>query len=117
MITIINIKLLKNNEEILNNTVDYSKEFDKILFEVDGMNCYIIKKEDEITFQRENDEYRFNLVIGNNNKCELYLKDKDLLFPIQVDDGSFEIIDNKIIIYYLLESLDEANTIEITIEG
>ena len=112
----INIKLLKNNEIIKDDTVDYKKDNNKILFEVDEMNCFIEENDKELVFQRENNDYCFNLVIGENNICNIKLKKEQIDFPIQVEDASYDKIDNKIIIYYMIESLDEANTIEITIE-
>ena len=112
----INIKLFKNNEIILDKNVDFKKEFDKILFEIDEMKCLIEIKDNKLLCQRENEDYKFNLSIGDNNKCDIYLKKEDALFDIEVDDATFYKEDNKIIIYYMIESLDEANKVEITLE-
>ena len=109
----LDMKLYKNNNLVLDkNNVEYFNKFDKILFEIDNDSYYLINNEKEFTFSRETNDYIFELIIGNDNKCNLTLKSEDAIFPINVEDATINKEDNKVIINYQLETDDEITTIE-----
>ena len=109
----LNIKLLKNNNEVLNSNVFYNKNDNIIDFVLDDMNCILIPEDNKITFKKENKDYIFKLILGDINSSEIFLKEQNASFDIKVEDGSFSIIDNKIVLNYQLETDYNTSIIEI----
>ena len=114
----LNMKLFKHEELVLNkNNIDYSKEFDKILFEIDEEKYSLNNNNNnnEIIFTKENEDYLFLLELKDNNFCSITLKKENATLPINVEDAYIEKKDNIIIIKYQLESDDKTTTIELNI--
>lgn len=112
----LNFNLSKNNVSVLiKNNVAYYKKFDKIMFEIDAMQCYLILRDDYIEFQEENTDYAFKLTLDKVNKCEILLKKENVLFPITIEELNVVTKNNYIEINYKLET-DEDLT-KIVIEG
>ena len=112
----LNMKLFKNEELVLNkNNIDYSKEFDKILFEIDEEKYSLNNNNNEIIFTKENEDYLFLLELKDNNSCSITLKKENATLLINVEDAYIEKKDNIIIIKYQLESDDKTTTIELNI--
>ena len=102
--------MLKNNKEsILKNNVAYSKNFDKILFEIEESK-YSLAITDLIEFIKEDKETLFYL---SNNKCYLKLKNENISFDIQIEKIAIIKDNNKCILKYKLESDEEETTLEI----
>ena len=110
----LNMKLYKNNNLIIDkNNIAYSNNFDKILFEIDEDSYYITNNDNLFILNKETNDYVFNLEISNDNKCDITLKKENAIFPIMVEEAMINKEDNKITIYYQLETDDESTTIEI----
>ena len=107
------IKHLINNElknEYKNVKNKYQKKDNKYQFVLDNIsnNIYIT---DRLVFERENDEYKIHIEIGKTNKCNIYLKDKEISFEINVIDASYR-VDNKVLEYeYILETDNDKHKI------
>ena len=108
------MKLYKNNNLIIDkNNIAYSNNFDKILFEIDEDSYYITNNDNLFILNKDTNDYIFNLEISNDNKCDITLKKENAIFPIMVEEAMINKEDNKITIYYQLETDDESTTIEI----
>lgn len=109
----LNMKLYKNDNLVLDkNDIEYFNNFDKILFEIDNDSYSIINNEKNFSFSRTTNDYLFELSIGEQNKCNLTLKNENAAFPIKVEDATFIKDNNKLFINYQLETDDELTTIE-----
>jgi hypothetical protein len=106
-ISTLNFRLRKNNNnQIMQNNVAYSTNFDKILFEIDGFNYCVTNHSNSIEFIRENNAYQFLIKVGQDSYCQLYLKKEALTLPIKVKFNEFSYINNIINIKYSLETDD-----------
>lgn len=83
------------------------------MFEIDNENYIFIKSSKSITFIKDNNKYNMKLCIGENTTCKLYLKDYSGYLNINIVKSSYEEINKKHIINYLLESDEEETRIEI----
>ena len=110
-----NIILSKNNNEIYNKNIDYYYDNDKILFNDEEFDCYIINNDNIFELNRDNKDYCFNLVISSENKSFIHLKEQDIKFDIKVESAEIIKNDKKIIINYQLETEDMITTIEINL--
>ncbi len=70
----------------------------------------------DVFFIRENNEFKFILNLKNQSSTYL-LKDKNMLFDIDVINLSSKNVDNNIILEYKLSSDDSNMKIELIIEG
>lgn len=101
----------KNNEEIykedLKNKLKSSKklEFTMLDFET------TIDLE-EGTFLRENEEYIFFLNLKNKN-CMVELKQESISFDVMVEEANLEILNDKIVLEYFIETDEARNKIVI----
>lgn len=55
------------------------------------------------TYTRENDEYRFHIDFTNNRSLYL-LKEKNIAYDIKVHDSYIEMNDDRVILYYHIET-------------
>jgi hypothetical protein len=105
IINTLNFCLRKNNiNQIIQNNVAYSINFDKILFEIDGFRYVITNHSNLIEFVRENNEYQLLIKVGKESCCQIYLKKEDLTLPIKLKFNEFSYINNIIKIKYVLET-------------
>jgi len=113
--SILHLKLYKNNNLILEQkNIAYSKNNDKILFNLDGVDNKLEIKDDYLLFEREDATSYFNINLTSaKNTCQCMLKELDTLVDIIVDDGEFHFQDNILVINYQIETDDEFTTIEI----
>ncbi len=97
-------KEYKNIKALLNNK--------KYTFKLDNIKTSISDR----MFTRENDEFKFTLDILKK-EATYYLKEKNILFDIEVLNLSSKNEDNNIILEYRLSSDDASFKIVIKIEG
>ena len=115
IVKLLDLKLYKNNNlKILKNNLAYLKNFDKIEFGIEEEQFVIIKKNNIISFIKENEDSVFNLIINNSAKAHILLKQNNLKFDINVDKFNYEYNDELIKLEYRLESDNEDTLIEIT---
>lgn len=101
----------KNNEEIYKDTHRNNlNEENRISFPLLDYDTTIDLKEE--TFLRENNEYIFYLDI-KNKKCKIELKKEAISFDVLVEECSMEMIGNKIILEYFIETDEARNKIVI----
>ena len=116
--TTLNLTLLKNNNvKLIKNNIAYSNYFDKILFEIDGTSYYLIIKDNNLIFHKEDNEYIFDLNINESSSASLTLKELNQSFDIDVLNAKFINDNNKKIIEYFLSSDETPTRIEITLEN
>ena len=107
---IIDFKVYKNKSLIIcKNNIEYLKNNDKILFEVDESRFEI--NMNDFSLAKENNDTIFYL---DSNKSYLKLKEYNQLFDININMINISKECNKYIICYKLESNEELTTIEIT---
>ncbi len=95
----------KNNcEEYQGIFKNKSKNDNKISFMM--LDYETIIDIEERNLLRENEKYIFFLDI-KNKKCKLELKKEEITFDVLVEEANMELINNKIIIEYFIET-DEA---------
>lgn len=118
---LINMKLFKDDEKYYDLTNIETKivnnDTDKVIeFLIDNIiNTYKLN-ENGCIFIRENAEYKFTLDTINNQSTYL-LKETDTLLDIKVEKCEYKKTAEKITIKYQLETDDNLNTIEISIQG
>ncbi len=99
----------KNNEEIYKETFENKLKSDqKLLFSMLDFETTIDLEKQTIT--RENEEYIFFLNL-KNKYCKIELKKEDITFDVNVEEASFEILEDKIIIEYFIETDEARNKI------
>lgn len=107
---LLNINLKNGNIlQINKNNIAYSSNFDKILFELDNAS-YEIKLANDFYLKKEDAEAIFILT---KDKASYYLKEVAKELNIKVLFSSYQTKNNKHIITYQLESLEDINTLEI----
>lgn len=107
--------LYKNNkEEYKEKFKNKSKNENKVYFRMLNFETTIDKVEQ--TFLRENEEYIFFLDI-KNKKCKVELKKENIAFDVMVEEASMEVLNNKIIIEYFIETDEARNKIVIEESG
>jgi hypothetical protein len=115
------MKLFKDDEKYYDLTNIETKivnnDTDKVIeFLIDNIiNTYKLN-ENGCIFIRENAEYKFTLDTINNQSTYL-LKETDTLLDIKVEKCEYKKTAEKITIKYQLETDDNLNTIEISIQG
>ena len=99
----------KNNEEVYKDTFKNRLNSDKkIAFDMLEYETTIdIEKK---TFLRENKEYIFYLDLKNKN-CKVELKQEGITFDVNVEEGNMEVLNNKIVIEYFIETDESRNKI------
>ncbi|MCI8394491.1 MAG: hypothetical protein HFH86_03305 [Bacilli bacterium] len=106
---LLNLRLYKEDNLILESKkVAYTKEKNKLFFEIEGMN-HEIDLESKI-FKRENQEYAFILDF-DQEKCFYELKEYQATCDIIVDQAFFEQTQNRLEMIYVIETEDEKNKI------
>ncbi len=104
--------LIRNgNEKIRQNNIDYSKIFDKIVFEINANKYFFKENKDELEFQKEDLDTVFNL--NNNKLATIFLKEYNVSMPIKVKYFQYKNINGNFEINYILETDDELVTIKI----
>lgn len=107
--------LYKNNrEEYKEKFKNTNKNEKKLNFKMLNFETTIDKIEQ--TFLRENEEYIFFLDI-KNKKCKVELKKENIAFDVMVEEASMEVLNNKIIIEYFIETDEARNKIVIEESG
>lgn len=107
--------LYKNNlEDYKEHFKNKSKNENKVYFKMLNFDTTIDKVEQ--TFLRENEEYIFFLDI-KNKKCKVELKKENITFDVMVEEASMEVLKNKIIIEYFIETDEARNKIVIQESG
>lgn len=108
----LSLKLLKNEEEILNKeNISYRIKKNDIEFVCDDVNYIVRISNIDAFFVRESEEFKFVLDI-RNNECFYKLKETNTLLEIKVLQCSAIILENKFIIEYELETEEGLNKIE-----
>lgn len=103
------------HSEIKNVNNLFEKNDKKYKFFLDNISNYIYIT-DRLVFERENDEYKIHMEIGETNTCNIYLKDKDLSLDINVIDAKYK-VDNNVVEYeYTLETDNDKHHIILEIE-
>lgn len=98
------LTLLKEDQEILKESYEnLEEEENKIRFNCLNLNTTLDLEAKTLT--RENEDYEFFLAIPTKS-CTIHLKKENLDFPIMVDYCDLEIINNKIILEYSIETED-----------
>lgn len=101
----------KNNEEIYKDTFKNKIKSDKKLI-FDMLEYETTINMEEKTFLRENKEYIFYLDL-NNKSCNVELKQEGITFDVCVEEANMEILQNKIILEYFIETDEARNKIVI----
>lgn len=97
--------------ETYNDVVNKLKKNDeKYEFFLDNIenSIYIT---DRLIFIRKNDEYCFKLEISSNSRCEIYLKNEDKTFNINVKNAKYTKSNEKIAFTYKLETDEDEHQI------
>ena len=98
----------------MQNNVAYSKNFDKIVFELNSNVFNILLNEDFIDFQKEDESSIFYLSTKDNNVTSyVILKEVNARFDIDVEFYSIVYKNNKYILEYKLQTDDEKTRLEI----
>ncbi len=99
----------KNNEEVYKDTFENKLNNErKIVFNMLDYETTI--NIEEKTFFRENKEYIFFLDLQKKS-CKVKLKKEGITFDVSVEEGSMEVLDDKIIIEYFIETDEARNKI------
>ena len=111
------IHTINGKDEVVYNDIEnLNKENNKKYhFFLDNIsnNIYIT---DRLVFERENDEYIIHIEIGENNICNIYLKDKNLTLDIDVIDAKYSVKDHIIEYEYILDTDKDKHKIILEIE-
>ena len=102
----LSLKLYKNNDLYLEKkSLNYAKTNNK----------YEFSFEDAMVLTRDNKESTLELTVNKNgnHKCRYLLKELDAYVDIVVDSAEFSIQDDKLELYYQLESDDQFTRLEI----
>lgn len=83
--------------------IENEKNIKKYKFFLDNITNYIYIT-DRLVFQRENDEYIFELNIGKESTCKIYLKTEKQELFIDVISANYKVEDEYIDIKYVLET-------------
>lgn len=101
----------KNNEEVYKDTFANNLNSDrKIVFNM--LDYETVIDIEEKTFLRENKEYIFFLDLKNKS-CKVELKQEGITFDVSVEEGNMEVLNDKIIIEYFIETDEARNKIVI----
>lgn len=93
------VHIVNKNEETTFPSIKckIDKKLKKYEFFLDNIrNCIYIT--DRLVYTRESDEYKFNLEISDNSKCNILLKEENLSFDIKVLSSSY--CEKKDVIYF-----------------
>ena len=108
-------KLFKNNNlKNIQNNVAYSKNFDKIVFELDSNVFNLTLNTDFIDFLKEDESSIFYLSTKDNLITSyVLLKEVNARFDIDVEFYSIDYKNNKYILEYKLQTDDDKTRLEI----
>lgn len=112
----LSLKLYKNNDLYLEKkSLNYAKTNNKYEFSLEDVLNTIIISEDAMVLTRDNKESTLELTVNKNgnHKCRYLLKELDAYIDIVVDSAEFSIQDDKLELYYQLESDDQFTRLEI----
>ena len=112
----LSLKLYKNNDLYLEKKLlNYAKTNNKYEFSLEDVLNTIIISEDAMVLTRDNKESTLELTVNKNgnHKCRYLLKELDAYVDIVVDSAEFSIQDDKLELYYQLESDDQFTRLEI----
>lgn len=95
--------------------LDYNKTDNKYEFILDNVSHVITVSDDSLIIIRDNDESTLEITIkkDGNHKCRYLLKEMDAFIDIIVDSAEFNFQDDKLEIYYQLESDDKFTKLEL----
>ena len=112
---VIQMELLKEEELFLSKgELSGNLENNKLSFTYDNMEHRIFFSKEELIFQRENNEYLFELRIKEEPECAFLLKETNTLLDIHVENANFMLSDHKIDFEYCIETDDQLNEVIIT---
>ena len=107
----LDFRLYKNNIlKIDKNNIDYSKNNDKILFELEKELFNILLKDDYFEFEKKGND---NIFFISNNDAYVLLIDNNIKLQIKKEYTDIKKDNNKYIISYKIESDEEQTRIEI----
>lgn len=112
----LSLKLYKNNDLFMERSqLDYKKTDNKYEFILDNVSHTITVSDDSLIIIRDNNESTLEITIkkNGNHKCRYLLKEIDAFVDIIVDSAEFDIQDDKLDIYYQLESDDKFTKLEL----
>lgn len=107
----LNFELYKDSTlTIEKKGIEYSRNNDKILFELDEEVFEILLLEEDLKFEKKNKNAILNI---NKNEATIKLNDYNFELPLKVEYFDTKFSDNVISINYKLESDDELTRINI----
>ncbi len=110
----LDLKLYKEEELVINESnVEYQREDNTILFELEGMQ-HRIDMQNKI-LERYNNEFHFTLDFEKNH-CTYELKSHQATFDIIVDDAFYEHLLDHLELSYAIETDDQKTKIEIDLK-
>lgn len=112
----LSLKLYKNNDLYLEKkSLSYAKNDNKYEFLLEDVLNTITISEDAMVLTRDNKESTLELTVNKNgnHKCQYLLKELDAYVDIIVDSAEFSVQNNKLELYYQLESDDQFTKLEI----
>lgn len=112
----LSLKLYKNNDLFMEKPqLDYKKTGNKYEFILDNVFHTITVFNESLVIIRDNNESTLEITIkkDGNHKCRYFLKEIDAFVDIIVDSAEFNIQDDKLEVYYQLESDDKFTKLEL----
>lgn len=100
------------NEEIIHEDIYNNLDSVNNSFRLNMLDYETYLNIEDKIFTRENEDFKFVLDILNK-KCTIHLKKEDMSLNINVDLCELNIVNNKIILEYIIESDDAKNKIVI----
>ena len=95
--------------------LDYKKTDNKYEFILDNVFHTITVSDESLVIERDNNESTLEITIkkDGNHKCRYLLKEIDAFVDIIVDSAEFNIQNDKLEVYYQLESDDKFTKLEL----
>ncbi len=112
----LSLKLYKNNDLYLEKkSLSYAKNDNKYEFLLEDVLNTITISDETLVLTRDNKESTLELIVSKKgkHKCQYLLKELDAYVDIIVDSAEFSVQNNKLELYYQLESDDQFTKLEI----
>lgn len=113
----LSLKLYKNNDLFLEKkSLNYAKNDNKYEFTLEDVLNTITINNETLILVRDNKESQLELTVNKdgNHKCKYFLKELDAYVDIIVDSAEFSVQNDKLELYYQLESDDQFTKLEIS---
>ncbi len=113
----LSLKLYKNNDLYLEKeSLNYVRNDNKYEFTLEDVLNTITINDESLILVRDNKESQLELTINKDGKhnCKYLLKELDAYVDIIVDSAEFSIQNDKLELYYQLESDDQFTKLEIS---